>query len=162
MVEINWEAEIAGLLGRLGATQEKLLQLFTRKRELLLQRDHQGLTALVTEETALVTELEACQEQRQALLVQAAAAGLPADSIASLADALPSEDDGTMSQSLAEATKRSHLLRHQSVAQWVVVQRTLLHLSHMLEIIATGGQLQPTYGTGKQTGTSGALMDQAV
>jgi hypothetical protein len=42
------------------------------------------------------------------------------------------------------------------------VQRTMLHLSHMVEIIATGGQLKPTYGKGGATTNSGALMDQAV
>ena len=49
-----------------------------------------------------------------------------------------------------------------SLAQWVAVQRTVLHLSQMLEIIATGGRSQPTYGMGVGSQRSGALMDQAV
>jgi hypothetical protein len=32
----------------------------------------------------------------------------------------------------------------------------------MLEIIATGGRTQPTYGKGRSAEHSGALMDQAV
>jgi hypothetical protein len=42
----------------------------------------------------------------------------------------------------------------------VLAQRTLIHLSQMLEIIATGGQMQPTYGKKESVGASGALVDQ--
>jgi hypothetical protein len=44
----------------------------------------------------------------------------------------------------------------------VVVQRTLIHLSQMLEIIATGGQMQPTYGKKESVQARGALVDRAV
>ena len=161
-MDINWEAEVAQLLNRLGATQEQLLKLLGKKHDLLKQRNHQGLTDLACEEENLCVELQACHQQRQQLLERAAKAGLPADSIQSLAKALPQENSEVLRQPLDESIKRSHLLRHQSFAQWVVVQRTLLHLSQMLEIIATGGQLQPTYGKGGVSENSGALMDQAV
>jgi len=54
------------------------------------------------------------------------------------------------------------LLQHHSLVNWVVIQRTLLHLSQMLEIIATGGRLQPTYGKGESSTASGTLMDWAA
>ena len=161
-MDTHWESEIAQLLSRLGACQDQLLKLLTRKHELLMQRDHQGLAALVSEEQLLSSELESCQQLRQQLLMQAAESGLPADSIQSLAGGLPPECAEPLRQPIDESINRSRLLRHQSIAQWVVVQRTLLHLSHMLEIIATGGKLQPTYGKGGPTDSSGALMDQAV
>jgi len=161
-MEIHWEFEVAQLLSRLGTTQQQLLDLLSRKHDLLIARDHEGLTSLVHQEELLAAELEACQSRRQQLLDQAATAGLPADSIQSLASALPEENAEILRQPLDESIKRSQLLRHQSVAQWVVVQRTLLHLSHMLEIIATGGQGQPTYGKDGAVEKSGALMDQAV
>ena len=161
-MDIHWESEVAQLLSRLGASQEQLLNLLARKHDLLIQRDHQGLADLVSEEHSLCAELEACHDQRQQLLAHAAAAGLPADSIQSLASALPEENSEVLRQPIDESIKRSSLLRHQSVAQWVVVQRTLLHLSNMLEIIATGGKLQPTYGSGGSVDNSGTLMDQAV
>ena len=47
-----------------------------------------------------------------------------------------------------EAAERSRLLQHQSLTNWVLVQRSLLHLSQLIEIIATGGRPKPTYGNG--------------
>lgn len=161
-MDIDWESELAELLSRLSATQKQLLALLSRKRELLTQRDHQGLASLAPEEETLSAELQACHDHRQQLLEQAAAQGLPSDSIQSLTGALPQENVKDLQKPLQESLQHARLLRHQSVAQWVVVQRTLLHLSHMLEIIATGGQSQPTYGKGAAPETSGTLMDQAV
>jgi hypothetical protein len=161
-MDINWEAELAELLDRLAAAQQQLLTLLSRKHDLLMHRDHIGLAALAPEEQLLCAELQACNQRRQQLLDQAAQAGLPADSIRSLTQSLPNETAQTLQQPLDESQRRSHLLRHQSLSQWVVVQRTLLHLSQMLEIIATGGQLQPTYGKEGAAHQSGSLMDQAV
>ncbi len=161
-MDIHWESELADLLERLGSTQEKLLAMLSQKHDLLLKRDHEGLAALAPQEENLCAELQACQEHRQQLLEQAAEEGLPADSIQSLTQALPANKAQSLQQPIDESTRRSKLLRHQSIAQWVVVQRTVLHLSHMLEIIATGGQLKPTYGKGGPADNSGTLMDRAV
>lgn len=161
-MDLHWESEVAGLLSRLSEAQRQLLTLLDRKRECLVQRDQSGLSALLPEEQNLCAELEACHERRQQLLALAATNGLPSDSIRSLAGSLPGREAQSLKQSLDEASHRSRLLRHQSMAQWVAVQRTMLHLSHMIEIIATGGQLKPTYGRGGTSATNGALMDQAV
>lgn len=161
-MDLHWESELAELLNRLSNAQQSLLGLLDRKREMLIKRDHTSLSALLPEEEHLCAELQACHDRRQQLLEQAAADGMPADSIRSLAQSLPRGESQSLKQSLDEASKRSRLLRHQCVAQWVAVQRTMLHLSHMVEIIATGGQLKPTYGKGGAASSSGALMDQAV
>ncbi len=161
-MDIHWESELAELLERLGSTQEKLLAMLSQKHDLLLKRDHEGLAAIAPQEESLCAELQACQEHRQQLLDRAAEEGLPADSIQSLTQALPADKAQSLQQPIDESNRRSQLLRHQSIAQWVVVQRTVLHLSHMLEIIATGGQLKPTYGKGGPADNSGTLMDQAV
>ncbi len=161
-MDITWESELAELLERLAETQQDLLGLLSRKHDLLLARDHEALSALAPEEQRLCTQLQACHERRKQLLERAAEAGLPADSIEALTSALPSESAQSLRQPIDESRRRSQLLRHQSISQWVVVQRTVLHLSQMLEIIATGGQLQPTYGKGGPAENSGSLMDQAV
>ncbi len=161
-MDIHWESELAELLERLAATQQELLSLLSTKHDLLLKRDHQGLAALAPQEASLSAELQACHDQRQHLLDRAAEEGLPSDSIQSLTQALPADKAKSLQQPIDESNRRSQLLRHQSIAQWVVVQRTVLHLSHMLEIIATGGQLKPTYGKGGPADNSGTLMDQAV
>jgi hypothetical protein len=54
------------------------------------------------------------------------------------------------------------LLHHQSLANWVLAQRTLLHIAQMLEIVATGGRLQPTYDPANVSSPGGALVDHAA
>ncbi len=163
----QWETELADLLKRLSSTQQELLSLLASKRELLLARDLEGLSCLVPQEEALSAELQSCFEYRKELLRKAADQGLPSTSIRELAQALPGKQAGRLREPIDEASGRARLLRHQSLSQWVVVQRTLLHLSQMLEIIATGGQPQPTYENrsypnNQPRATSGALMDRAV
>ncbi len=161
-IAINWESELAALLERLSAAQRELLSLLAVKRDLIVKRDHQSLAALATREGELATELQACQQRRQELLTQADAAGLPDGSIAELSAALPKSAAASLRSPVAEAVNRSRLIRHECLTQWVAVQRTVLHLSQMLEIIATGGRSQPTYGKGRSAERSGSLIDQAV
>ncbi|QEG34177.1 flagellar export chaperone FlgN [Bythopirellula goksoeyrii] len=162
MGEMDWEAELANLLSRLNNAQQSLFDLLSRKRELLIQRKLGELSALAPEEELLCAELQACHDRRQELLAQAASVGMPGDSIRSLAGHLPQQQAKGLQQPLDEAQRRSQLLRHHCMSQWVAVQRTMLHLSHMIEIIATGGHLKPTYGKGAAPSQSGSLMDQAV
>jgi hypothetical protein len=162
MADINWESELATLLSRLSAAQRELLSLLSKKRELIVQRDNQGLALLAAKEGELATELQACQERRQQLLAEADRAGLPAGSLSELSSALPKNARTSLVGPVDEARNRARLIRHECLTQWVAVQRTVLHLSQILEIIATGGRTQPTYGKGRALERSGALMDQAV
>jgi hypothetical protein len=52
------------------------------------------------------------------------------------------------------------LLQHQSLANWVLAQRSLLHVSQLIEIIATGGRMQPTYGDKESVHARGSLVNQ--
>jgi hypothetical protein len=69
-----------------------------------------------------------------------------------------------MQASIREAAERSRLLQHQCLTNWVLVQRTLLHLSQLIEIIATGGRLQPTYSnsTDRHSPHGGAMVGGAL
>ncbi|MCI0332231.1 MAG: flagellar protein FlgN [Planctomycetes bacterium] len=157
-----WETEIGGLLTELADVQSALLETLHEKRRILATSDHQALTAMAAREQQLLERLQACQEQRQQLLSRAEAEGLPADSMRSLSNQLPAESRGRVQASIREAADRSRLLQHQSLTNWVLVQRTLLHLSQMIEIIATGGRPRPTYGKGSERAPSGALVDRAA
>jgi hypothetical protein len=159
---INWESELAALLSRLSAAQRELLSLLATKRELIVNRDHQGLAVLAAKEGELAAELQACQERRQQLLAEADRAGMPAGSLAELSSVLPKKAGNALLGPVEEARNRARLIRHECLTQWLAVQRTVLHLSQILEIIATGGRTQPTYGKGRALERSGALMDQAV
>jgi flagellar biosynthesis/type III secretory pathway chaperone len=162
MSEDNWEAEIAGLLTELSATQRELLALLTEKRDLLAVADQPGLLAIQPREAAILTRLQACHDRRGAILEKAATAGRPSDSILSLTSSLAQPARRDLERQVQEASSRSRILQHQSLTNWVVVQRTLLHLSQLLEILATGGRGEPTYGTGGSPRSGGSLVDQAA
>jgi hypothetical protein len=158
----NWESDIAALLAELSDVQSALLDTLHEKRRLLVANDQEALSAIAPREQQLIERLQACHNQRQQLLSRAADDGLPADSIRSLSNKLPNDARGRMQASIREAEERSRILQHQSLTNWVLVQRTLLHLSQMIEIIATGGRPRPTYGKGSDRAPSGALVDRAA
>jgi hypothetical protein len=159
---VSWESELTSFLTQLSSAQELTLDVLARKRELLKRADLPGLEALAIEEAKAVEGLQACLEQRQRLLQRAAEEGLPSDSLRSLAAALPDGGGPSVDGPIREAALRSRLLQHQSLVNWVLVQRTLLHLSQLLEIIATGGRLQPTYRKEESCHAIGALVDRAA
>jgi hypothetical protein len=158
----NYETEIAALLAELADVQSALLGVLSEKRELLVRGDVDALAAIGPREHELAERLQACHERRQQLLARADAEGLPADSIESLSHHLPASSRERVQASIHEAASRSKILRHQSLTNWVVVQRSLLHLSQLIEIIATGGRPKPTYDKGPDHTAGGALVDQAA
>lgn len=156
------ESDIASLLSELSAVQSDLLSVLSHKRTLLAAGDGAALGGIASQERDLATRLQACQEHRQRLLAQAADHGLPSDSIRSLSKTLPTASRKRLRGDLNEAQSRARLLQHECLTNWVIVQRTLLHLSQMIEIIATGGRMKPTYGNGSDQQDQGALVDRAV
>lgn len=157
----SWEDQLAELLAMLSGIQGELLQLLQEKRQLLLAADQTGLAAMAPREQQLIDRLQHCHEERRKLLERAGDVGLPNDSLQSLSKAIPGEQPQLRDQ-LREARTRSRVLQHQSLTNWVLVQRTLIHLSQMLEIIATGGRPEPTYRKGEPRTTSGSLVDRAA
>jgi hypothetical protein len=164
MVDISnsWESDIASLLGTLSDVQRDLLSVLTEKRNVLAAGDIPGIDAIAAREAELVPRLQACQARRQELLARAADDGLPADSIQSLAAALPAASRGRMQSDVKQAQDRSRFLQSECLTNWVLVQQMLLHLSQLIEIIATGGQRKPTYGNGSERQGGGFLVDRAV
>ena len=161
-MDTAWESELAELLTDLLAAQDELIDVLTKKRRLLAEVDTEGRSAIGQQEQNLIERLQQCLQRREALLGRAAAEGLPSDSIRSLTSALPGSQRGELGNRVKLANARSRLLQHHSLTNWVLVQRSLLHLSQMLEIIATGGRMQPTYGKKESIDARGALVDRAV
>lgn len=161
-MQTAWESEVTGFLAELSAVQDQTLDLLSRKRRLLVSFDAEGLAAMAAEEQELLGRLQQCLVRREQLLERAAQEGLPSTSIKALAKALPREERAPLGRPLEAAAARMSLLQHESLTNWLLTQRTLLHLSQLLEIIATGGQLQPTYGRGEPAPTGGALVDRAA
>lgn len=161
-MDTKWEGALSQFLSDLSTIQDETLDVLARKRELVMATDTAGLAALAPQEEQLITRLKGCLERRQELLDQAGQEGLPASSITDLTKALPQGRRSQLDGSLQAAQSRMRLLQHHSVVNWLIIQRRLLHLSQMLEIIATGGRLQPTYGKDKAVAASGSLMDRAA
>lgn len=158
----DWEARLGALLDELSAVQADLLSLLETKRQRIVAGDRDALASMQAEEQVLADRLAACQQRRQAMLDEAKADGLPSRDLRTLVESLPGDERGRLRPAVREARNRSRLLQHQSLANWVLVQRTLLHLSQMVEIIATGGQKAPTYEKNGPTAAGGTLVDQAV
>lgn len=160
---VDWEAAIAGLLAELSSVQEELLAVLAEKRERLGGVDLAGMTELQGREQALLERLQVCHTRREELLAQAKQEGLPADSVQSLAKGLKTSASAAerekLRKELAASQSRMRLLQAQSLTNWVIAQRSLLHVSQMLEIIATGGRLQPTYGVGEGAQARGGMLD---
>ena len=142
--------------------QDELLEILAKKRELLVAADIEGLAAIGHQEETLVGSLQKCLRRREELLARAGREGLPCTSIRALSRALPKAQREPLGEQVQLASSRARLLKHHSLTNWVVVQRTLIHLSQMLEIIATGGRLQPTYGEREPVNASGTLVDRAA
>lgn len=153
------ESEIGCLLEDLASTQERLLELLQEKRALMVSGDLDGMAGIQHQEHALCDRLQACHDRRGELLAEAELRGLPSGSLRQLAQTLP-DGEGSFKEQIADASTRVQLLQHESLTNWVLAQRSLLHISQMLEIIATGGKIQPTYGMEGSVSSSGALVDQ--
>ncbi len=161
-LELDWELEIATLLGGLSQAQDELLSLLSEKRQFLVNSNLVGLAGVQAREAELLARLEGCLDHRARLLAWASQDGLPSQSIQALSLTLSPRVREELSPQLAQASARSRLLGHHSLSNWVVAQRTLLYLSHLLEIIATGGRMQPTYEKDASAAGSGSLVDQAA
>ena len=158
----SWEAELVRFLTQLSEVQADLLTLIQQKQQLLRKADGPGLAAMIEPEKELIERLKSCHQARNALLAQAGEEGLPSNSLRQLSQALPREERTSITPQMDAAASRMRILQHQSLTNWVVVQRTLLHLTRMIEIIATGGRLKPTYGKGESAPAGGTMLDRAA
>lgn len=159
---VAWDTSLAEMLGELASTQDEMLAVLGEKRDCLVRGETARLGDLQDREQRVLSRLQACHDRRTSLLADASAAGLPGSSLRQLAQSMPKSVDGNLGERVKAASAKMDLLRHQSLTNWVLAQRALVHLSQMIEIIATGGRLQPTYGDSAALFATGNLMDQAV
>jgi len=164
---LSWELALPELLEELSAVQHEWLLVLAEKQRLLLdpatEADVAGLQA---REAQLLTRLQACHDRREELLRLAEGEGKPGNSLRAVAATLPaSANREAVEAQLDAAQQQTRLLRQRNLANWMMHQRSMIHLSQILEILATGGRLQPTYEQGKtanSSGPTGILVDEAV
>ena len=161
-METALETQLADLLQELLDLQKETLQMLEQKRQLLRQGDVDALASTGEPEQALLRRWEACLQRREELLAQGSAQRLPAQNLERLTAALPRPQREKLGKQVKLAKSQARLLQHQALTNWVVVHRCLLHLSQLLEILATGGHPEPTYGKDHSSLSCGALVDQEV
>jgi hypothetical protein len=151
--------DLAGLLGELSGVQDELFRILEEKRKRMVARDAAGMDAAQTREIDLCSKLESIQQRRTTMLHAAEQRGLPHANLQELARALPR--GGKVAKDATIAANRMRLLQRETLTNWVLAQRSLLHLSQMMEFLATGGRLMPTYGEGTSANDRGNLVDDA-
>jgi hypothetical protein len=142
---VSIESEIASLLDEMCDAQEQLLKHLDRKFDALKRRDLSLLSTLQADEQMLLDRLSHCQSQRNELVDKANQSDLAGKDLAEITQALPAEKSLDLKQKIAETRKRSGLLKHKGLTNWILAQRSLVHVTQILEIIATGGKMRPTY-----------------
>jgi len=160
--EPDWEMQLTELLDDLLQAQAEMLALLGEKRQAMLQRDLRQIQQLQPREESLCQRLGECQQRREFLLAEARQAQLPDGDLRQLSNSVAGHDQSPLIRKVSEASNRAMLLKHQSLTNWIIAQRNLLHISQLLEIIASGGQVMPTYGnSGNGSGGGhGFVLDQ--
>lgn len=152
------EQEIAALLADLSDAQESLLAVLKRKRECMANSDLSRLAEIESQEAELLGRLEACQQRRQQLLSGAGAGAVR--NLEELSASLADGKDSSLSRQVKAVSSRMRIVQNHALTNWVIAQRSLLHLSQLLAIMAAGGRPAPTYGAQAAVHSRGALVDQ--
>lgn len=157
---IDLENETASFLQQLSDVQADLLSVLHLKREQMVANDIEAMQETLGSEQALLERLEQLRDSRQLLLANARGKGLPSDSMHSLARALDTDEMGNLSQKAHSAKDTMRHIQNETLTNFVLAQQTVLHLSQLLQIIATGGKIKPTYEAENASNQGGTLVDQ--
>lgn len=159
----EWEQELADFLRYLSDIQGDLIAILIRKRECLASADAEGLTSLAPQERRIEEQLRECLGRRAELLKKAQEAGWSGDDLRTVAGNMGA--DQRLGKFITEATYKSRLAQIHNLVNWMLNQRALIHLSQLIEIIATRGQGRPTYNNEPRKSfqeAKGTLVDQQV
>ncbi|MGB9689318.1 flagellar export chaperone FlgN [Thermogutta sp.] len=159
----DWERELADFLNELITIQGHVLAYLREKRTCLANADAEGLAALIPRCEYIQSRLQQCLDRRSALLNKARQEGFSVDNVRTLAES--AGVSRAVSGRLAEAAHNMRLLQIHNLTNWMLNQRALMHLSQLIEIVATGGQRAPTYekrGAPACESVQGSLLDQSI
>lgn len=159
----NIETEIIAFFTELERVQEATMELLQRKQQVLAHSDIAAIKAITEEERGAVEQMEGCLERRTELLTRAEEAGFKAESIERLCEMLP--DNEALRAQVKRSQQRTRLIRFQSLTNWVLTQRSLIHLNQLIELIEMKGGSAPTYTreNKRETGsTGGSLVDRVA
>ena len=156
----KWLEDASEFLRELIAVQQDLAaQLVIHRAE----RDGSQSPLAIAPDASLLERLESCHQKRSTLLKAAGEAGLRNGSLQGAIAACSREPQALQAEALLrQAASTSRRLQLASVTHWMLAQRSLTHVSQLLEILATGLPQPPTYGNGAVPTACGGLLDQAA
>ncbi|MDR0337089.1 MAG: flagellar export chaperone FlgN [Planctomycetaceae bacterium] len=136
--------EINTFLNQLATVQEKILDVLTKKQTLLVKPEKESLETMTTEEEHSLILLQQSLDHRKKILESAQKQGFNADSIQTLCEQIfPNPREWRMLINAAQ--NRNRQIRYLALANWTVSQKSLIHLTQILEMIETRGQGNTTY-----------------
>ncbi|MGL6225438.1 MAG: flagellar export chaperone FlgN [Thermoguttaceae bacterium] len=143
----HWETEISAFLSELSLLQEETLYLLKQKGDLLAQSKTEEIEAMKEHESQVLAKMTLLLQQREKMLQIAKAENLPHDSIESLAQRidLESPENNRLGEKCRQSVHQARLLQHQSLTNWVLTQRSLIHVAQVLEMISSRGKPRGTY-----------------
>jgi len=153
--------DVGSLLQDLTEVQTSLLSVLQQKREAMASGEIQQLSELQPIEEEINGRLKACFERRSEILQHGQTQGVDALTLAEMTNQLSGQTDsniGNLEAQFQESRDRIRELQLEHLTNWVIAQKSLLHVSQILEIVATGGKIKPTYGKDDFC-ARGALVD---
>ena len=155
-----WQTELIAFLEQLQAAQNEIMALADKKRQLFGNNDMVAIANMVADEQSGVVKMRECLAKREKLLQYAAAEGLPSESIEVLAKEVVPKSNEEFYRLFRSTQYQTRLLQRHNLTNWIIAQRSVLHVSQMLEIIATRGLKKSTYTRKhvKNIGTSGGSI----
>ncbi|MCL2347005.1 MAG: flagellar protein FlgN [Planctomycetaceae bacterium] len=155
-----WRSELVAFLERLQIVQNEIMTMADKKRQLFGNNDMIAVANMESDEQLGIVQMRECLAKREKLLQYAAAEGLPSESVETLAKEVVPKSDDEFYRLLRSVQFQTRLLQQHNLTNWVIAQRSVLHVSQILEIIATRGLKKSTYTRkhGKNIGASGGSI----
>ncbi len=154
------KAKLIEFLKVLAMAQDATLDVLRKKQTLLVKLAANALADIEAEERDALAGLRSALEKREEILREAERAGIGADSIQSLCETL-FPNNFEVRKLLDMAQNRSRQLRFLALTNWTMSQKSMIHLSQLLELIETRGQGKTTYKPTKGT-EGGGLVDRVA
>lgn len=156
---------ILDFLRQLADAQDKALGVLQRKQTLLVRPNKVELDACATEEQNALELLRKAIRRREEILLDAQNRGYEADTIEILCEKIFS-NSSEYRPSLDAVMEQTRQIRYLALANWTITQRSIIHLSQILEIIETRGQGKTTYSpqNGKEStqNSGGGFVDRVA
>lgn len=157
------ERAIEELLVAIDETQDVLSATYRDKRAAIRQANTREIDRLTKLEERSVADLQVHLRRRAQILQQARQMGLPADSLASVAQTFDEPFRETLLAQIDQTRRVADANRRESWILWIVCRQSLRFFSATIELIANGGRSAPIYlarpGAVAELSTGGALLD---